>query len=434
MDNNYKCYVISFFIITSTFLFSNYSVSSSELNGNTFLYVGGDGSGNYTKIQSAIDNANPGDTIFVFNGTYYEHVIIDKSISLIGENKYTTGIDGNEWGDVVLITANNVSLSGFIVKNGGAYQGGGPEEEEKYQNDACIEILSNNNQINEVICSKSNYGIWIRDSFNNIIKNASIYSVYDGIWIINSSNCTLRNNTINGNGIVLDGDDLYDFHHDIDTSNKVNDGKPVYYYWNKTGITIPTDAGQVILAFCSNCTVEHLDISDVTDGISLFYTITSTIQYNKIMRTTDFAIRLVHSDRNSIQNNELIENVFGIGFMSGGMWIYSYHGYSNENKIKNNIIKDSNIYGVFLDKSNSNIFAENRFIHNGYEYNQSSHVFFIDSYRNTYDKNYWDDYIGVTYKHLCFLPKIIKGYRHLCLINPNRISLWLSFDWNPQLS
>ena len=52
------------------------------LNGNT-LYVGGSGPGNYTKIQDAIDNASDGDTVFVYNGTYYENVVINKSIDLI---------------------------------------------------------------------------------------------------------------------------------------------------------------------------------------------------------------------------------------------------------------------------------------------------------------------------------------------------------------
>ena len=54
--------------------------------GNTY-YVGGSGSGNYSKIQDAINNASDGDTIFVYNGTYNEHIRINKQLFLKGIEK-----------------------------------------------------------------------------------------------------------------------------------------------------------------------------------------------------------------------------------------------------------------------------------------------------------------------------------------------------------
>ena len=64
--------------------------------GNT-LYVGGSGPGNYTKIHDAINDANDGDTVFVYDysSPYNEIVVVDKSIKLIGENKNTTIINGD---------------------------------------------------------------------------------------------------------------------------------------------------------------------------------------------------------------------------------------------------------------------------------------------------------------------------------------------------
>ena len=58
------------------------------------LYVGGSGAGNYTTIQSAIDDANSGDTVFVYSGIYFENVIVNKTISLTGEDRNSTIIDG----------------------------------------------------------------------------------------------------------------------------------------------------------------------------------------------------------------------------------------------------------------------------------------------------------------------------------------------------
>ena len=48
-------------------------------SGNV-IYVGGIGPGNYSTIQEGIDAANPGDTVNVFSGTYYENVIVNKTI------------------------------------------------------------------------------------------------------------------------------------------------------------------------------------------------------------------------------------------------------------------------------------------------------------------------------------------------------------------
>ena len=69
------------------------------IRGNT-LYVGGSGPDNYTTIQGAINDANDGDTVFVYNGTYYENIVVDKSINLVGEDNEKTTIDGNKSGNV----------------------------------------------------------------------------------------------------------------------------------------------------------------------------------------------------------------------------------------------------------------------------------------------------------------------------------------------
>ena len=67
----------------------------------------GDGTINwpFCKIQYAIDNASSGDNIFVFSGTYYENIVIDKSVTIEGEDWLTTVIDGNKKRDVVYVIA-----------------------------------------------------------------------------------------------------------------------------------------------------------------------------------------------------------------------------------------------------------------------------------------------------------------------------------------
>ncbi len=41
------------------------------------------GGGNFTRIQEAIENASAGDTVLVYNGTYFENVVIYKRLTCI---------------------------------------------------------------------------------------------------------------------------------------------------------------------------------------------------------------------------------------------------------------------------------------------------------------------------------------------------------------
>ena len=94
----------------------NSSIPNS--NGKIF-YVGGKGPVNYTTIRGAMDDASDGDTIFVYDDSspYYCNIVIDKSISLIGEDKNTTIINGKWSREVVYIKKfDRVTVSGFTIR------------------------------------------------------------------------------------------------------------------------------------------------------------------------------------------------------------------------------------------------------------------------------------------------------------------------------
>jgi len=91
--------------------------------GGTTLYVNTTGSGGaYTKIQDAINASKDGDTVFVYSGTYYENVVVNKTINLKGEDKDLTIIDGGGIGDVVRVIADWVNISGFNITGSGNKQ------------------------------------------------------------------------------------------------------------------------------------------------------------------------------------------------------------------------------------------------------------------------------------------------------------------------
>ena len=162
----------------------------TPLNQRTILYVGGTGPYNFTTIQSAIDYANTDDTIFVYNGTYYENISIDKSLDLIGENKNTSIINETGNNHVITITAENVSINQFTIK--GANDSGFT---------AGISLQSNNCTITQNIIELNTDGIRIINSDHNLLTYNIIQNNSDeGILIDHSTNNTITNNIIINNG------------------------------------------------------------------------------------------------------------------------------------------------------------------------------------------------------------------------------------------
>jgi nitrous oxidase accessory protein len=68
-------------------------------------------------LHQRIEEAAPGDTIFIDGGVFNERIVIDKAVSLIGRNWPV--IDGGGQGDVVTIAADGATLSGFVVRGSG---------------------------------------------------------------------------------------------------------------------------------------------------------------------------------------------------------------------------------------------------------------------------------------------------------------------------
>ena len=67
------------------------------------------GTGEYISIQEAINNSDPEDTVMVKAGTYYESLVINKKITLLGEDSSNTTIDGRD--------NENVIYSYFLIPN-----------------------------------------------------------------------------------------------------------------------------------------------------------------------------------------------------------------------------------------------------------------------------------------------------------------------------
>jgi len=174
-------------VIGITFLFLAVNVQAyqikkpqSSLTNNT-LYVDDDGDEAFTEIWDAVNHSDDGDTIYVYCGTYREHIIIDKSITLVGEQRDCVIIDGLEQDhNIITITAPSVTIKEVTIRNSVCYG---------------INIVSNNNRIDHTKITRSS--VHIDDADNNIITS-NIFS--DSALVLNEDSTynEIIDNTVQG--------------------------------------------------------------------------------------------------------------------------------------------------------------------------------------------------------------------------------------------
>ncbi len=160
-------------------------------------HVGGEGSGNYTKITHALKHSTNGDIIYVYPGTYNEKITINKSIDIISKEEQKTTITFNQPKPVIKIHADYCYISGFKIQNTcNTQRGPGIDLYSNY----CT-IIKNN------ISDNTGYGIGLisakwNDLFYNHIENNT-----NGVmlWRVSPYN-RLHNNKITNNresGVTL---------------------------------------------------------------------------------------------------------------------------------------------------------------------------------------------------------------------------------------
>ena len=405
-------------------------------NDGTTLYVGGTGPGNYTHIQDAIDNASDGDTVYVYNGAYYENVVVDKSIDLIGENVNNTIIKADY--HVVTIDASGVNIEGFTIKGGSVG----------------IAVNSDHNRISRNYISECEYwGIGMKFSYcsSNTITENTILNNYGGIYLISGAN----DNIITGNNISSNeefGIRLYKSNNNIISdntffdcglflqyswenivyNNTVND-RPLVYLDGESDISIIGDAGQIILLRCDNITIQSQDLSNLAVAIQLWDTDNCLISNNIVSYTTWYGIELLSSSNNTISGNNILNNQ-----VIGGIYLDS----SNNNTISGNKISNSG-NGIFFASSNSNIISGNTLTNNEiginfYRRSSNNNIYhnnfiknnipacFLDSIgaNNNWNKNYWN--------RGRIFPKPIFGGLVIVYTYPYPTWIpWIKFDCHP---
>ena len=175
--------LIAFIIIGS---FSNifFSSETCKANGDTIYVNPGE------SIQEGINDADEGDTIYVYIGTYNENIIINKSIILVGEESETTTIQGNS-DHTIKITVDDVTLSDFTIENTGSSSS---------YSSVFLNSITGCNIENNIIKEAGN-GIYLINSNSNIISDNNLEDNNVGIYLSNADSNTIKNNNIQDNNV-----------------------------------------------------------------------------------------------------------------------------------------------------------------------------------------------------------------------------------------
>ncbi|MEM2145049.1 MAG: NosD domain-containing protein [Candidatus Jordarchaeaceae archaeon] len=245
----------------------------------------------FDTIQKAINNASvlPGDIIFVRKGIYYENIVVNKSLSIVGEDRASTIIDGNGGGSVISIKGvNNVKIEEFTLRNSGVganYFG------------VYVEYSSNNIiRFNTIV---NNYGgLRLDHSDSNVILGNTISSnKYHGINIYISNNNIISFNTISFNnyhGIYLTSSNNNRISNNVISSNKQD--------------TIGYDG--LLLLESRNNVISNNNISDNDNGISFISSMNNIISGNAFHLNKNNALYLTFSSNNNlIYRNNFFDQV-----------------------------------------------------------------------------------------------------------------------------
>ena len=299
----------------------------------------------FDSIQDGIDACKEGGIVYVYNGTYNENVVINKPVKIIGNNASLDGMNGTG----IYILADDVVINGMEIMN-------------------------------------SSYAIYVIDSLNVSLISNEIYGNYVGILFENTNDGKINDNTISNNSLY--GMELINSSYNEILHNRVYNHTA---YWNSAGIG-------VFYSSCFNNISFNVIHDNRIDNIELWEGSMYNIVWNNLCCNSTYGIFIVrNANNNSIMENEIDENEYGIGI---GHENETWGGAANNNTIYGNFI-EYNTYGIYLHNSSNNLIYNNFFKNtknawdNGYNTWNVSKKYGRNIVGGNYIAgNYWHDYMG----------------------------------------
>ncbi|MCK5561119.1 MAG: right-handed parallel beta-helix repeat-containing protein, partial [Thermoplasmata archaeon] len=267
----------------------------------------------YPTIQQAIDAANPGDTVYVRAGTYYERLIINKPLTLQGEDRDTTIIDGNAIGNVITLSADYITITGFTIMNS-AWMNTWYAGSVIYGSDTSYHKITDNK------VTQNSQGIYLQYySDYNIITNNIVYNVKD-TGIILGYGCD--NNLINSNEV-------------FECSSNMG----------------------IFLAGADNNEISDNYLTKNAEAITLTRSSYNSVTNNMLVDNTWFGITMMdESIYNDISDNSVLNSYYAFQMSGWDPW----EG-PNNNLVTQNTFENGQ-YGIYINGAYQNLIYHNNIV------------------------------------------------------------------------
>lgn len=318
-------------------------------------------------IGRMIAKAEPGTTIEVPTGTYREHLIIDKPITLLGIGRPT--IDGGGTGDIIQIIAPGVTLRGFIIRNTG------------------------------IDLDLENAGIRVVAPHATIEDN-TLDSILFGIDLREAPDSVLRNNRVGGKDLDIarrgDGVRLWRSDRTLLEGNTIHDGRDAVL-WYSEGIvarrnTVERSRYGLHLMYSDNVLIEDNTLRENSVGIYVMYSKDVQIRGNRLLKNrgpSGYGIGLKETDRFAVVANLITSNRVG-AYLDG-----SPFGNTKPGDFSKNTFAYNDIAMTFLPSVRGNEIIHNNFIDNLEQISVSGRGQLKDNaFWKGEEGNYWSDYVG----------------------------------------
>ncbi len=322
-------------------------------DSSTTLNPDGSAERPYTSIQYAIDIAEEGDTIYIFEGSYNESLLLDKEISLVGLDRDNTTIDKQNIPTryLIEITADYVTLEDVTLS-----------DSTNHNTVALLYSTADHVTVEGVNFSKTN--TW-------------------GMYFTSSNDNTIGNNLMN------------------DTKG-VNLYRSVGNVFSNNIFKNASEAAIKLSNSCDECIVYNNTIMDSQYGVLSNQNNKINITHNTILRSSLSGVSMNGGSMHWIANNTVTSSkVSGLKLGCSNSQVFfnefrenqiAIHLLGSNNDIYTNVINDSSLVGLETGSSSkgNNIYI-NQFRRNAInarEYGSNIWYYYILG-------NYWDNYNNV---------------------------------------